>query len=112
MVKALFNDDLESTSPHFDLCLHIADIVGAGEDKRVLCQLLNKLSLPTVEDVDDLKIRTVKLLMNNIRTVGVFPCVPSGVVSDLCPSHVAPPSARLRGQESVHEVRERDLEEV
>ena len=112
MVKALFNDDLESTSPHFDLCLHIADIVGAGEDKRVLCQLLNKLSLPTVEDVDDLKIRTVKLLMNNIRTVSVSSRVRSGVVSELCSSPIAPSSARLCGQESIHEVRERDLEEV
>ena len=37
------------------------------EDKRVLCQMLNKLHVPDV--VDDYRIRSVKLLMDNLRAV-------------------------------------------
>ncbi|KAF8163123.1 nuclear condensing complex subunit [Crassisporium funariophilum] len=36
------------------------------EDKRVLCQLLNRLYIPDV--VDDYKIRSVKLLIDHLRT--------------------------------------------
>lgn len=38
------------------------------EDKKVLCQLLGKLHLP--EKVDEDKLRTLKLLMHNLRSVG------------------------------------------
>jgi hypothetical protein len=37
------------------------------DDKKVLCQLLAKLYLP--EKVDDDKLRTLKLLMHNLRSV-------------------------------------------
>jgi len=37
------------------------------EDKRVLCQLLNKLHIPNV--VDDYKICSLKLLIDHLRTV-------------------------------------------
>ncbi|KAF8965273.1 nuclear condensing complex subunit [Flammula alnicola] len=36
------------------------------EDKRVLCQLFNKLHIP--DTVDDYRIRSLKLLMDNLRT--------------------------------------------
>lgn len=42
-------------------------ILDAEEDKKVLCQLLNKLYIPDV--VDDHKIRSLKLLMDNLRAV-------------------------------------------
>ena len=39
----------------------------AGDDKKVLCQALGKLYLPP-ETADDDKIRTLKLLVTNLRT--------------------------------------------
>ncbi|KIK98064.1 hypothetical protein PAXRUDRAFT_824294 [Paxillus rubicundulus Ve08.2h10] len=48
IIKALFKDDMEK------------------EDKKVLCQVLTRLHLP--ENVDDDKIRTLKLLIYNIFT--------------------------------------------
>jgi condensin complex subunit 3 len=39
----------------------------AEEDKKVLCQLLGKLFIP--ETLDDDKLRTLKLLMDNLRSV-------------------------------------------
>lgn len=39
----------------------------AEDDKKVLCQLLGKLHLP--EKVDEDKLRTLKLLMHNLRSV-------------------------------------------
>jgi hypothetical protein len=47
------------------LFLHSPSIV--EEDKRVLCQMLNKLHVPDV--VDDYRIRSLKLLMDNLRAV-------------------------------------------
>jgi condensin complex subunit 3 len=38
-----------------------------GSDKKVLCQALNKLYLPHETDDDD-KVRTLKLLVHNLRT--------------------------------------------
>ena len=38
-----------------------------GSDKKVLCQALNKLFLPHETDDDD-KVRTLKLLVHNLRT--------------------------------------------
>lgn len=38
-----------------------------GSDKKVLCQALNKLFLPLEMDDDD-KVRTLKLLVHNLRT--------------------------------------------
>jgi condensin complex subunit 3 len=38
-----------------------------GSDKKVLCQALNKLFLPPETDDDD-KVRTLKLLVHNLRT--------------------------------------------
>jgi condensin complex subunit 3 len=38
-----------------------------GSDKKVLCQALNKLFLPHEMDDDD-KVRTLKLLVHNLRT--------------------------------------------
>ena len=37
------------------------------DDKKSLCQLLGKLYIP--DDVDDMKIRTLKLLMTTLRSV-------------------------------------------
>ncbi|KAF9225668.1 hypothetical protein BS17DRAFT_777480 [Gyrodon lividus] len=48
IIKALFKDDMEK------------------EEKKVLCQVLGRLHLP--ENVDDDKIRTLKLLIHNIST--------------------------------------------
>ena len=41
-----------------------------GEDKKGLCQLFGKLYIPDV--IDDDKIRTLKLLIHNLRAV----CLP------------------------------------
>jgi condensin complex subunit 3 len=38
-----------------------------GSDKKVLCQALNKLFLPSEMDDDD-RVRTLKLLVHNLRT--------------------------------------------
>lgn len=40
------------------------------EEKKVLCQLLGKLYVP--DTVDDDQIRTLKLLMHNVRLVRAF----------------------------------------
>jgi hypothetical protein len=47
-----------------------SDINLIEEDKKVLCQLLNKLYIP--DTVDDYKIRSIKLLIDHLRTVSVF----------------------------------------
>ena len=44
----------------------------AGDDKKALCQLLGKLHIP--DKVDDDKIRTLNLLMNNLRIVCACSC--------------------------------------
>jgi len=56
---------------HFDLAI---DIVRAllnkdfnRDNRKVLCQLLSKLYIP--DEADDDKIRTLKLLMNNVKSV-------------------------------------------
>jgi condensin complex subunit 3 len=41
--------------------------MNSGSDKKVLCQALSKLSLPLETDDDD-KLRTLKLLVHNLRT--------------------------------------------
>jgi len=70
IIRVLFGKDLkvevESASMWhcFFPCVLIPD---TEEDKRVLCQLLNKLHIPDV--VDDHKIRSLKLLMDNLRAV-------------------------------------------
>jgi len=69
IIRILFGKDLtveiESTSMQpFSSYILILD---AEEDKKVLCQLLNKLYIPDV--VDDHKIRSLKLLMDNLRAV-------------------------------------------
>jgi hypothetical protein len=40
------------------------------EDKKVLCQMLGKLYIP--DEVDDDKIRTLKLLMHTLTLVNTF----------------------------------------
>jgi condensin complex subunit 3 len=71
ILKALFNDDMESAS-----CLvWCGDVTYDGdveEDKKVLCQVLGRLHLP--ETVDDDKIRTLKLLVHNVFTVLFLSC--------------------------------------
>src|SRR6266699_2501699 len=68
-IRILFGKDLTveiesaSTQP-FSSYIPILD---AEEDTKVLCQLLNKLYIPDV--VDDHKIRSLKLLMDNLRAV-------------------------------------------
>lgn len=39
------------------------------DDKKALCQLLGKLHIPDI--LDDDKLRTLKLLTHNLRSVGV-----------------------------------------
>jgi hypothetical protein len=48
----------------------IIGCISIEEDKKVLCQLLGKLHIP--DTVDDDKIRTLKLLMHNLRLVRAF----------------------------------------
>lgn len=66
MLKALYSDDMESTSIAFESRRVIADR-GTEDDRKVFCQLLGKLYLP--EKVDEDKLKTVKLLMHNLRSV-------------------------------------------
>ena len=42
----------------------------AEEDKKALCQMLGKLHLP--EEVDDDKVRVLKLLVTNLRSVSLL----------------------------------------
>ena len=69
ILKALFKDEMQSTFRHAsrELCADDADI---EEDRKVLCQVLERLYLP--ETVDDDKIKTLKLLVHNVFTV----CLP------------------------------------
>ena len=66
ILKALFNDDMESASR---VVLYVVMLAhdDVEEDKKVLCQVLGRLHLP--ETVDDDKIRTLKLLVHNVFTV-------------------------------------------
>jgi len=50
---------------YFCLCIDIVPFL--EDDKKVLCQLLGKLHLP--DKVDDDQLRTLKLLMHNLRSV-------------------------------------------
>ena len=67
-------------------CILIPD---TEEDKRVLCQLLNKLHIPDV--VDDHKIRSLKLLMDNLRAVSPHHNLPKAIKSIV----IGPPSVAL-----------------
>ena len=69
ILKALFNDDMESASRVVSCVVMLAHD-DAEEDKKVLCQVLGRLHLP--ETVDDDKIRTLKLLVHNVFTVPLF----------------------------------------
>ncbi|EJC98308.1 uncharacterized protein FOMMEDRAFT_114496 [Fomitiporia mediterranea MF3/22] len=55
---------------HYDLATDIVKVLCSKDfkrdDRKVLCQLLGKLYLP--DEVDDDKIRTLKLLISNIRS--------------------------------------------
>ena len=66
LVRALARKDLDRTWAFAYSCVAFADDI-AGEDKKVLCQLIGRLYLP--DEVDDDKIRTLKLLVSNIRSV-------------------------------------------
>ena len=59
------------------------------DDKKVLCQLLGKLYLP--EKVDDDKLRTLKLLMHNLRSVRT-PVPDFGSLTPLTLSSASTPS--------------------
>ena len=71
ILKALFKDDMESASRHLLFFMPSSmltnDCGDVEDDKKVLCQVLGRLHFP--ETVDDDKIRTVKLLVQNIFTV-------------------------------------------
>jgi condensin complex subunit 3 len=71
ILKALFNDDMPSASR---LVLRgwrwLLTMVYVEDDKKVLCQILERVYLP--ETVDDDKIRTLKLLVHNVFTVRVL----------------------------------------
>ena len=45
-------------------------ILCAEEDKKALCQMLGKLHLP--QEVDDDKVRVLKLLVTNLRSVSLL----------------------------------------
>ena len=45
-------------------------ILCAEEDKKALCQMLGKLHLP--EEVDDDKVRVLKLLVTSLRSVSLL----------------------------------------
>ena len=66
MLKALYSDDMESKLIVFGSRRIIANGY-AEDDRKVFCQLLGKLYLP--EKVDEDKLKTVKLLMHNLRSV-------------------------------------------
>lgn len=82
----------------------------SGEDKKALCQLLGKLYIP--DTVDDDKIRTLKLLMHNLRAV----CIPHHLVLclnvKLFPPSIAPPSERHFLKECIPEVRDCNFQEI
>ncbi len=68
-LRALFDKDVDSAS----LFLRTKALINPEsleEDKKVMCQVLGKLYIP--DDVDDDKIRTLKLLVNNMISVSVF----------------------------------------
>jgi condensin complex subunit 3 len=69
IIRILFGKDLtvEIESASMQPFSSYILILDAEEDKKVLCQLLNKLYIPDV--VDDHKIRSLKLLMDNLRAV-------------------------------------------
>ena len=66
-IRILFGKDLtvEIESASMQPFSSYIPILNAEEDTKVLCQLLNKLYIPDV--VDDHKIRSLKLLMDNLR---------------------------------------------
>lgn len=69
IARALFNADYNSAfSSRLTFDAQIAHKMPFPEDdKKVLCQMLGKLCLP--DEVDDDKIRILKLLITNLRSV-------------------------------------------
>lgn len=73
IIKALFNDDLESAFVYV-MCRNLVRVMliaSVEEDKKTLCQLLGKLYLP--DQVDDDKLRSLKLLIHNLSSVRTSP---------------------------------------
>lgn len=68
-------------------------LVSSEEDKKALCQILGKLHIP--ETVDDDKLRTLKLLMHNIRSVSLARTSSSELLS-VSSCSVDPFAIRLR----------------
>lgn len=71
ILRALFGKDIPSELRFWEFSfLFLSNnnsCVCVGDDKKVLCQALAKLYLPP-ETADDDKIRTLKLLVTNLRT--------------------------------------------
>lgn len=69
ILRALFNKDVPSKR-NLSLIFNSVFLMNGAieeDDKKVLCQALNKLFLPPETDDDD-KVRTLKLLVHNLRT--------------------------------------------
>jgi hypothetical protein len=67
IIRALLIDKLPSLCLRFLPTLSILILPSLEEDKRILCQMLGKLYIPDEVDVD--KIRTLKLLIDNVSSV-------------------------------------------
>lgn len=67
IVKALFSVDYDSKPPQTHLAQRQVLTASSEEDKKALCQMLGKLHMP--DEVDDDKVRTLKLLVSNLRSV-------------------------------------------
>lgn len=67
IVKALFNKQTESKCLKTLRTFFLELIAFLEEEKKVLCQLLGKMYIPP--EIDDDKIRTLKLLIHNLRLV-------------------------------------------
>ncbi len=69
ILRALFNKDVPSKR-NLSLIFNSVFLMNGAieeDDKKVLCQALNRLFLPPETDDDD-KVRTLKLLVHNLRT--------------------------------------------
>ena len=71
IVKALFSVDYDSKPSQPHLAQRQVLTASSEEDKKALCQMLSKLHMP--DEVDDDKVRTLKLLVSNLRSVRFSP---------------------------------------
>lgn len=81
--------------------------LGTEDDKKGLCQLLGKLYIPDV--VDDDKIRTLHLLLQNLRTVRIQ-CFDT--INDTKIIRIASTTSGYNVEEFLPQIRDAHLEQV